>query len=127
MVNYMIIEDEYFSSEELKFVLKNLRPEYNLVYVAEDVESSIAFLCNNVVDLIFSDVQLSDGICFNIFDRVQSTVPVIYVSGYKQYTEKALSLNGVAYILKPYAEKELLNAIKKFESKTNINHTAATY
>lgn len=127
MVNYMIIEDEYFSSEELKFVIKNLRPEYNLVYVAEDVESSITFLCNNEVDLIFSDVQLSDGICFIIFDRVQSTIPVIYISGYKQYTEKALSLNGVAYILKPYAEKELLNGIKKFESKTNLNHTIDTY
>lgn len=112
----MIIEDEYFSSEELKYVLKNLRPKYNLVYLAEDVESSIAFLSNNVVDLIFSDVQLSDGMCFNIFEKIRSTAPVIYISGYKQYTEKALSLNGVAYILKPYEEKELLSAIKKFES-----------
>lgn len=127
MVNYMIIEDEYFSSEELKFVMNNLRPAYNLVYMAEDVESAITFLRNNVVDLIFSDVQLSDGICFNIFDTTKSTVPVIYISGYKQYTEKALKSNGVAYILKPYAEKELLSAIKKFESTTNINQTIAAY
>lgn len=126
MVNYMIIEDEYFSSEELKFVLKNLRPEYNLAYVAEDVESSIAFLHNNAVDLIFSDVQLSDGTCFNIFGNLQSTIPVIYISGYKQYTEKALGLNGIAYILKPFSQEELLKVIKEFESTKAKAHSITT-
>ncbi len=113
MVNCIILEDEYYAVKELKSAIARLRPGYNIAFAAEDIESAIAFLSSHPVDLIFSDVRLSDGLSFGIFDSIST--PTIFISGYEEYTSQAVSHNCVDYILKPFSEELLHQAIRRFE------------
>jgi DNA-binding LytR/AlgR family response regulator len=115
-IDYMIIEDEFFSSERLRKMVAELRPSYNLVCRAESVEESVAWLKERRADLIFMDVELADHNCFEIFSRVEVKTPVIFTTAYNEYAIRAFKVNSIDYLLKPYEEHELAAAIDKFET-----------
>ncbi|MDH6357067.1 LytTR family DNA-binding domain-containing protein [Parabacteroides sp. PF5-9] len=118
-MKYLIVEDERFAYEELKRMLTNLRPDYLLEKRTKTVIDTIAFLKTSAVDLILLDIRLADGNCFEIFNYVEVSTPVIFTTAYDEHAIKAFKLNSIDYLLKPFNEKELEAALVKFE---NIFH-----
>ncbi|MDM1295797.1 response regulator transcription factor [Sphingobacterium sp. N143] len=118
-MNYLIVEDEPFAYEELKRMMMKLRPDYHLEKQTKTVIDTIAFLKRSHVDLILMDIRLADGNCFEIFNHVEVTIPVIFTTAYDEHAIRAFKLNSIDYLLKPFDESELETALTKFE---NIYH-----
>lgn len=121
-MKYLIIEDEPLAQKELVRMLKSLDSDFELLASIDSVKESIKWFNNNdQPDIVFMDIHLSDNICFDIFNKVEVTVPVIFTTAYDQYAIEAFKTNGIAYLLKPIEEEELINALKKFRTLTNTN------
>ncbi len=115
--NVIIVEDEMHSAQMLESMVNELRPEWNVIDTFDSVEDTVNWLKNNEQpNLIFLDIQLSDGISFSIFDKVDVDCGVIFTTAYDEYAVKAFKLNSVDYILKPIKKDHLLVAIEKLES-----------
>jgi len=115
-MKYLIVEDERFACEELKRMMTNLRAAYILEKQTKTVVNTIRFLKESAVDLILMDIRLADGNCFEIFNHVEVTTPVIFTTAYDEHAIRAFKLNSVDYLLKPFNEDELEAALFKFES-----------
>ncbi|MCS3795010.1 LytR/AlgR family response regulator transcription factor [Niastella sp. OAS944] len=120
-MKYLIVEDERFAYEELKRMMTDLRPGYSLVKRTNTVIDTIGFLKTAEVDLILMDIRLADGTCFEIFNHVQVTTPVIFTTAYDEHAIKAFKLNSIDYLLKPFDEKELEKALSKYENFFHSN------
>jgi two-component system, LytTR family, response regulator LytT len=121
----VIIEDERVGARKLKRMLLAIDPTIRFVAVLESVAEAKEWFAHNQidsVDLFFSDIQLSDGLAFEIFEDIDTLIPIIFTTAYDDYAIRAFKLNGVDYLLKPIQEKELINALKKFE-KTRGNYS----
>lgn len=114
-MKYLIVEDERFAYEEVKRMITKLRPEYELEKQTKTVIDTIAFLKTSAVDLILMDIRLADGNCFEIFNHLEVTTPVIFTTAYDEHAIKAFKLNSIDYLLKPFNETELEAALIKFE------------
>ena len=127
----VIIEDEKFLAEELAFSLKSIDSDIEIIAFLSSVEEALIYFDQlRDLDLIFCDIQLTDGLSFEIFkDRVINT-PVIFCTAYDEYTLEAFNTNGVDYILKPFSQESLkkslakYNWLKKSLVKENINDTS---
>lgn len=127
MVNYMIMEDERFAYEELKRMVSALRPDYHLQAWAESVDSAVVALESNRPDLLLVDIRLSDGLCFDVFERVMVHTPVIFTTAYDEYALRAFRVNSLDYLLKPIEEKDLERALLKFEANCLASSLSAKY
>lgn len=113
----LIVEDEINAFEYLEKLISKLRPSFQIVNHLDSVEDTINWLASNKApDLIFLDIQLSDGVSFEIFNHIDVVSPIIFTTAYDQFALKAFKVNSVDYLLKPINEEELLQAILKFES-----------
>lgn len=112
----LIVEDENLAARRLKTLILELRPEWDAGNRTDSIEDTVGFLLNHLVDIIFLDIQLSDGISFEIFNRVAIKAPIVFTTAYDEYAIKAFKVNSVDYLLKPLDKSELENAILKFES-----------
>ncbi len=117
----VIIEDEPITARELKFILRKLEPDVIILETIDTVEGSIDFFKNTQPDLIFSDIHLADGSCFDIFDKVAVKSPIIFCTAYDEYAIEAFKTNGVAYILKPFDEQTVSAALKKVKTLFNFS------
>ncbi len=118
----LIVEDEINAFEYLERVVCKLRPQFQIVEHLDSVEDTINWLTNNEPpDLIFLDIQLSDGISFEIFNHIEITSPIIFTTAYDQFALKAFKVNSVDYLLKPINEEDLLKAIRKFEAGKQVS------
>ena len=115
-MNAIIIEDEKFAAERLEKIIREINPEIRILAKLGSVQDSVSWLKNNSTDLIFLDIQLSDGISFSIFDEITIKTPIIFTTAYDQYAIKAFNLNSISYLLKPVRKKELEESLKKYES-----------
>lgn len=122
-MNVIIIEDEKPSARRLKRMLT----EFNIEALAmlHSVEESVNwFKTNEHPDLILLDIQLSDGLSFEIFEQVAVNSAIIFTTAYDEYALKAFKLNSIDYLLKPIDDQELENAIDKFkmnkQSSSNV-------
>jgi DNA-binding LytR/AlgR family response regulator len=132
MMNVLIIEDEKLAAERLEKILKEVDPSMKVLDTIGSVKESIQWLKNNKADLIFLDIQLSDGVSFNIFDYVTVSTPVIFTTAYDQYAIKAFNLNSVAYLLKPIRKTDLKESLLKYNTMKSVfgidfEHMMATY
>ncbi|MAQ75111.1 MAG: DNA-binding response regulator [Aquimarina sp.] len=115
-MNVIIIEDEKPAARRLNRMLANLDIEVNTML--HSVNESIEYFTNNDhPDLIFLDIQLSDGLSFEIFDEVHINSAIIFTTAYDEYALKAFKLNSIDYLLKPIDDEELEAAVKKYKSK----------
>ncbi|WP_282636859.1 LytR/AlgR family response regulator transcription factor [Sphingobacterium thalpophilum] len=114
-MKYLIVEDERFAYEEVKRMISKLRPDYELEKQTKTVIDTIAFLKTSAVDLILMDIRLADGNCFEIFNHLEVSTPVIFTTAYDEHAIKAFKLNSIDYLLKPFNETELEAALIKFE------------
>ena len=114
-MNVLIIEDEPFAQQELIRLLNSIDPTVNVKKCIDSVEESVAWLQKDEdLDLIFMDIQLSDGISFEIFNRTEVKPPVIFTTAYDEYAIKAFKVNSIDYLLKPIEEEDLSRAMDKF-------------
>jgi DNA-binding LytR/AlgR family response regulator len=113
-----IIEDETRAINHLERVLKVVAPEMYVVARIESVRDALEVLPGLNVDLIFSDVQLADGLSFEIYRQLNITCPIIFTTAYDHYAIEAFETNGIDYILKPVEEERLKKAIDKTKSFT---------
>ena len=114
-MNVIIIEDEKPSARRLNRLLSELKVEVSTML--HSVEESITwFEQNDHPDLIFLDIQLSDGLSFEIFDEVDVQSSIIFTTAYDEYALKAFKLNSIDYLLKPIDDEELEIAVKKFKA-----------
>lgn len=112
----LIIEDEVLAAERLEEMLYEIDPSVKVVAKIGSISESVIWLRANSADLIFLDIQLSDGLSFTIFDEIKVSSPVIFTTTYDQYAIKAFDLNSIAYLLKPISSKKLEESIQKFKS-----------
>jgi two-component system response regulator LytT len=114
----IIIEDEKPAARLLQRKLQKIGIEVDVML--HSVEESISWFSeNNHPDLIFLDIQLSDGLSFEIFDKITIKSAVIFTTAFDEYALKAFKLNSIDYILKPIDEDDLLIAVNKFKARTN--------
>ena len=112
----LIIEDETPAANRLSRMLQHISDDIAIVSRLDSVESSVNFLrANDKIDLVFMDIQLADGLSFDIFQQATLTCPVIFTTAFDQYTLKAFKVNSIDYLLKPIDEKELQKAVEKYQ------------
>ncbi|WP_428236744.1 LytR/AlgR family response regulator transcription factor [Gracilimonas sp.] len=119
-MNILIIEDEMVAAERLENSLLQIDPNFKIVEKISSVKESVQWLMKNQADLIFLDIQLSDGISFSIFEQIRITTPVIFTTAYDQYAIKAFELNSIGYLLKPIRRNELEESLEKLESLKSV-------
>jgi two-component system, LytTR family, response regulator LytT len=115
-MNVIIIEDEKPSARRLQRMLSALQIEAETML--HSVEESIDWFQNNEhPDLIFLDIQLSDGLSFEIFEAIHIKSAVIFTTAYDEYALQAFKLNSIDYLLKPIDEDDLAKAVKKYQER----------
>lgn len=116
-MNVLIIEDERKAADELKTLIASNRANWVVVDVLMSVEESLEwFAKNKMPDLIFSDIQLADGVSFEIFEKTTITCPIIFSTAFDEYAIKAFEANGFDYLLKPIDKTKLKKALDKLDS-----------
>lgn len=112
----LIIEDEIRAAQQLQTMIEKNYADCSILDHLESVEDSIEWLNNYPSpDLILMDIQLADGLSFEIFQKIEVNAPVIFTTAYDQYSIKAFKVNSVDYLLKPIQENELKVAIEKYQ------------
>jgi DNA-binding LytR/AlgR family response regulator len=117
MIQVLIIEDEAPAFRRLDNLLREHENDFDVLEVIDSVEDSVKWLRNHKCpDLIFSDIQLADGLSFEIFEKVGIDCPIIFTTAYDEYMLNAFRTNGIDYLLKPIAPEDLARSIQKFKS-----------
>lgn len=116
-MNVVIIEDERLAAQKLSRTLKEIVPEVEISSIIPSVEKAVDFFARPTdTDLVFMDIQLEDGICFEIFEKIKVEIPVIFTTAFDEYTLKAFKQNSIDYLLKPVKRDELESGIEKFRN-----------
>lgn len=114
-MNVLIIEDEMMSAEDLADHIVQADPTITIMAMLASVKESVAYLnVNTNIDLIFSDIQLGDGLSFEIFKKVPVSTLIIFCTAFDQYAIEAFKNNGIDYILKPFDNQSVLNTLGKY-------------
>lgn len=115
-MNVLVVENEHPAADKIVRLLKKLDKSIAVMDVIETVEDAINRLQENPQpDLILMDIQLDDGLCFEIFDTINVDTPVIFTTAYDEYTLRAFKVNSIDYLLKPVDEESLRAALAKFK------------
>lgn len=113
----IILEDEKPAADKLKKALIKINKDINVIEVLTSVQSAIDyFIKNPEPELLFMDIELSDGLSFKIFEKIKLSCPIIFITAYDEYWQEAFEHNSIDYLLKPFKEDKLETAIKKYES-----------
>jgi DNA-binding LytR/AlgR family response regulator len=115
-MNVLIIEDESFAADKLERMLNEVDPSITILAKLGSIKESAKWLIKNTADLIFLDIQLSDGISFSIFEQVSINTPVIFTTAYDEYAIKAFQLNSISYLLKPIRKNDLAESLQKYRN-----------
>jgi DNA-binding LytR/AlgR family response regulator len=117
MMNVLIVEDEKPALENLTDAIHQASEDIYIKGTATSVKTAIEWLQNNnMPELIFMDIQLSDGLSFNIFKNITISCPVIFVTAYDEYIMQGFENNGIDYLLKPISAERLKTAIGKYRN-----------
>ena len=115
-MNILIVEDEPLAAAQLAAHLSVLRKNAKIVAVCDTVKSAVNWIkTNNAPDLAFFDIQLGDGLSFEIFDQIHFSHPVIFTTAFDQYAIQAFKVNSIDYLLKPIERNDLEKALEKFD------------
>ncbi|TRX63199.1 LytTR family DNA-binding domain-containing protein [Carboxylicivirga sp. M1479] len=114
----LIIEDEKPAVDNLKHLLNRYDNSIEVVGELDSIQASVEWFSNplNTVDLVFMDIHLSDGLSFEIFNKTQLNLPVIFTTAYNEYAIQAFKVNSIDYLLKPLDYDDLFSAMEKLES-----------
>jgi DNA-binding LytR/AlgR family response regulator len=120
-MNIVIIEDEIKAAKSLASLIAKIRPAARVVASLQSIEGAVDYFTNNEQpDLIFMDIQLSDGLSFEIAKSVKISCPIIFCTAYGEYAMEAIKANGVDYLLKPFSQEDVEAAFVKVEGFKNF-------
>jgi len=120
-MNIAIIEDELKTAKSLQYIVQELKPGSKISGPYQSVERSVKELSSGAQpDLIFMDVQLADGLCFEIFKAVKVSCPVVFCTAFDEYSLEAFKRNGVDYIVKPFSKDDIKEALRKVDELKNF-------
>ncbi len=112
----LIVEDEYLLARELSRLITSIEPSADILGQCNSIESTVKWLKDNdAPELIFMDIELADGQCFEIFEQVEIKTPVIFTTAYDEFAIRAFKVNSIDYLLKPIQKNELESAINKWK------------
>jgi DNA-binding LytR/AlgR family response regulator len=124
-MNAIIIEDESLIARQLASKIKEIAPDIKILEMIPSLKVARRWLSENAEpDLMFMDIQLSDGVSFEIFEQFQLTCPVIFVTAFDEYAIRAFKVNGIDYLLKPVEDADLAKAIEKCRRFTSSAESA---
>lgn len=111
----LIVEDEARAASQLQGLLQEIGFTYELLEQLDTVEDTIAwFRQEPEPDLVFMDIQLADGISFEVFQEISTEAPIIFTTAFDEYALEAFKVNSIDYLLKPIKKEELQRAVEKF-------------
>lgn len=114
-MNILIIEDEIPAFKKLlAYVDRSLHSDFEYTHT-RSVEAAIESLKEKTYDLILSDIEIIGGMSFDIFDSVKTSTPIVFCTAYDEHLLKAFQTNGIAYVLKPYTQNDIDEALKKYK------------
>lgn len=120
----LIVEDEPLVAKDLKKLVAETEPDIQILDTLSSIESAVEWLnTHEEPDLMFLDIQLSDGTSFDIFERTMVRCPVIFTTAYDDYAIRAFKVNSIDYLLKPVDKKELARALEKLKWATAKGQT----
>ena len=120
MYKVLIIEDEKPAAGWLRQLIWKFDSQISVLAIIDSVSSATEWFGHNPPpDLVFMDIQLADGLSFEIFERVKVPCPVVFTTAYEEYAVKAFKVNSIDYLLKPIAYNELETAFQKFENSAS--------
>lgn len=116
-MNILIVEDEIPAAEKLERYLKKYSKDIQVLAVTTSIHDTSNWLSKNQssLDLIFMDIQLTDGLSFEIFNRIPVEKPVIFITAFDEYAIDAFKVNSIAYLLKPITFMDLSSALQKLD------------
>ncbi|MDX2000935.1 MAG: LytTR family DNA-binding domain-containing protein [Chitinophagales bacterium] len=118
----LIVEDEQPAARQLTRMLMEYEPDVHILDVLDSVENTVKWFQNfPPPQLVFMDIQLADGLSFDIFLQTNVSAPVIFTTAFDQYTLKAFKVNSIDYLLKPIDPTELKQALQKFKNLQPAN------
>lgn len=121
----LIIEDEEQAARRMESLVKELLPQAHVLAKLDTVKRSVEwFTTKEIPDLVLMDIQLADGISFQIFEQCEVKCPVIFTTAYDEYALKAFKVNSIDYILKPVDKEDLSTALSKWKNLTPTSGTA---
>jgi two-component system, LytTR family, response regulator LytT len=113
-MNAVIIEDEKLVAKELSMKIAEIDTDLTIWAILSSVKTALKWFGENAEpDVVFADIQLADGVSFEIFEKFQLQCPIIFITSYNEYAIKAFKVNGIDYLLKPVEPEELKKAIEK--------------
>lgn len=115
-MNILIIEDESKTAKSLMEILHEIDDTINIIGVIDSIEQGVEWFNKNSVlpELIFSDIELADGVSFELLKKVKVDCPIIFCTAYNQYMVEAFETNAVSYILKPFNQEQIEKALGKY-------------
>jgi two-component system response regulator LytT len=122
-MNIILIEDEAIAMRMLRKVILSVDKSAIIIAELESITDALQWFATNrntAVDVIFSDIQLSDGLSFEIFESLELNYPVIFTTAYNEYAIRAFKVNGVDYLLKPIQETEVKAALNKLKQTKTL-------
>lgn len=120
-MNITIIEDELRTARSLENIVKELKPSAKITGPYQSIEEAVSELSSGTQpDLIFMDIQLADGLSFDIFKSVAISCPVVFCTAFDEYSLEAFKSNGVDYVLKPFSKEDIARAMGKVDDLKNF-------
>lgn len=117
----VIIEDEKLTARDLEDLIMEAAPSCQVLAILHSVKQAVNYLSKTPApDLIFSDIQLGDGLSFDVFNQVNIHTPIVFCTAYDEYALKAFRLNGIDYILKPFTLEAVKAALDKYEEMSRV-------
>jgi two-component system LytT family response regulator len=111
----VIIEDEHLTADRIRTLIEKIEPGVTVMAILDSVKNTVSWLMQHEKpDLMLMDIQLADGLSFQIFDQVNIECPVVFITAYQEYAIRAFKVNSVDYLLKPVTEEALIKAIEKY-------------
>lgn len=121
MIRALIIEDEQLIAKELQYKISTLADDIEIIQVLSSLKTAFKWFMENAEsDLIFADIQLSDGISFEIFKRYDLKCPIIFTTAYDEYAIQTFKVNGIDYLLKTVDTEDLKKGIDKSRAIIDI-------
>lgn len=113
-MNVLIFEDENHTAKHLSRLLKKVDDSINIIATLSSVKEGVKWLTeNDKADLIFQDIILNDGNCFDLFKQIDLVTPIIFTTAFSEYAIQSFKVNSIDYIVKPYDIEDIKSAIQK--------------
>lgn len=118
----LIIEDESAAARRLQKLIHEVDDQIEILDHIESIEAAVEWFQNHTApDLVFMDIHLADGACFEIFNQIEINCPIVFATAYDQYALQAFKVNAVDYLLKPIKKEELVQALEKYKKVNQVS------